>query len=495
MDLTLDGNGPLYLQLARALRSAIAGGRLSDGTRVPSSRDLARDLGLSRTTVVSAYEYLRAEGFLRGRVGDGSYVHAPTASVRTTALPQRVPPPSVYARRARQALDVDDLPGRRLPGVRHAFQYGLPLVNPALTTIWSRELARVAPYVRPNYPSPRGLKALREAIHRHIRHTRGVICDPADVIIVNGAQQALSLIARVLLDPGDEVVLEEPHYFGARRILQVHGANLAGVEVDDEGLRVDLLPQRPPKLVVVTPSHQFPTGVTLSHPRRRALLAYAHADETWICEDDYDGEFRCEQAPIPALKSMDADGRVLYVGSFSKTLFPSIRLGYIVAPPALRDDLVNAKWADDFGCAMFEQAALASLMQSGAYDRHLRMATRELAERRHLLRSLLMELCGDRLVLGPSRSGMHLFARLRGMTCEEGEALVQAAARNGIGLYPAAPCYLNPPADAALIMGFSALSPLEIRAAVAAFASELAAFRPESGRAGRPPLYLARSRV
>jgi GntR family transcriptional regulator/MocR family aminotransferase len=495
MDLVLDGNGPLYLQLARALREAMAAGRLGNGTRLPSSRELACDLQLSRTTVVAAYEHLRTEGFIAGRVGSGSYVTSPWHT------PVRPPPPrravvaqSDFSRRTRAHCALDDIPGRRPPGMRHAFQFGVPMVNTALTAQWVRELARAAPYVQPGYPRIQGLPALREAVARHVGRSRGVACTADDVLIVGGTQQALSLIARVLLDPGDEVALEEPHYFAARTLLQVHGARLAGVPVDTDGLQVERLPDPAAKLTYVTPSHQFPTGAVLSHERRLALLEYARLGSGWIVEDDYDGEFRHDQQPVRALQELDRDGRVLYIGSFSKTLFPALRLGYVIMPAGLKDDLLAAKWTDDFACPPLDQAALANFINAGGYERHLRQVTRKLAERRRLLRTLLEEQCADRLDIADSHAGMHLVAWVRDMPASEGDALIRAAAERKLALYSIAPCYLQPPDRTGLIMGYSAMSPGEIRDAVALFARCLALFpRRSEGERKRPALYLARS--
>jgi GntR family transcriptional regulator/MocR family aminotransferase len=477
MDLILDGNGPRYLQVVRALKDAINSGRLPNGMRLPSSRELCAELGVSRTTVVAAYEHLHAEGLIRGKVGSGSYVTSPrTAPSRPQAACIGVLPQSDFSRRSRQVFDIADLPGRRPPGMRHAFQFGLPMVNPRLSVLWARELARAAPYVRPEYPSVQGLPALREAICRHINRSRGVMCTPDDILIVNGAQQAFSLISRVLLDPGEAVVIEEPHYHGVRKILQIHGARLCPVAVDANGLRTAGLPDPAAKLVIVTPSHQFPTGAVLSLERRRALLDYARSAGTWICEDDYDGEFRSENAPVQALQAMDRDGRVLYVGTFSKTLFPSLRLGYIAMPPALKQDLLAAKWADDFGSSPAEQAALARIISSGAYDRHLRLVTRHLAERRGLLQRLLQGFCGNAIDVRPAHTGMHLVAWIRSMPRAEGEAFIRFALERQLALYPVDPCYLTPPDGTGLIMGFSAMSVREMHQAVRLFSDTLAAF-------------------
>lgn len=496
MDLVLDGKGPLYYQLIRSLKAAMASGRIPDGSRLPASRELAHDLGVSRTTVVAAYERLRAEGFLLGKVGSGSYVSSPwQATPKTTGPRGGAPPQSAFSRRSRELHDPNDLPGRRLPGMRHAFQYSLPVVSNTLTTTWTRTLMKVAPYVRPNYPATQGLLTLREAVCAHIARTRGVVCSPDDILIVGGVQQAVTLIARVLLDPGDDVVMEEPQYFGARRILQMHGASVTGVAVDRDGLCVDQLAAHPAKLVCVTPSHQFPTGAVLSLARRRALLEHARQRGSWIMEDDYDGEFRRDAHALPALQSMDRDGRVIYIGSFSKTLFPALRIGYVVMPPGLREDFIAAKWADDFGSPALEQVALAHLITQGNYERHLRYVNRKLAERRDVLLAALRDACGERLDILDSNAGMHVLAWIRGMNAAQGELLIRHAQARNLGLYSVAPCYLQPPDRAGLLMGYSAMPTKEIRAAVKAFAACLDDFQRQEASTlqGKPQLKLAYS--
>ncbi len=472
MDLILDGSGPVYAQLTRALRGAITSGRLAHGTRLTPSRDLARQLGLSRRTVVSAFDQLRAEGFLQSKVGSGSYVHAPAHPGKPASVSTRpIAAQSAYSRRAREIHDPGSLPGRRAPGMRYAFDYGLPILDATLTTAWAREVARTTPYVRPTYPMPQGHPLLREAISAHIRRTRGVACEPDDIVVTNGAQQAVSLLARVLVDEGDDVVVEEPQYFGTRRILQIHGANVIGVPVDAQGIQAGLLPARAPKLICLTPSHQFPTGVVLSTERRLAVLDYARQHESWILEDDYDGEFRQDIRPMPAMQSLDRDGRVLYVGSFSKTVFPALRLGYVIVPQGLRNDLLSAKWADDFGCAPLEQRALANLMRSGVYDRHVHVASRKLAELRTVLVDGLRARCGKQVVFTQSHAGMHVLIHIPALPADAGDALIRLASERRLGLYCARECYLDPPAHTVLMMGYGTMSARDVRDAVSLFAT------------------------
>ena len=474
MDLILDGNGPMYLQVVRALKEAVAVGRLETGARLPSTRDLAVDLDVSRTTIVAAYEHLRAEGFIQGKVGSGSYISSPWRFNGRQAVAQfAVPPQSNYSRRLRANDDINSLPGRRPPGMRYAFQFGLPIVSNTITTQWARQLAKVAPYVRPNYPMPGGQPGLKDAVARHVMRTRGVACTADDVLIVTGATQALSLLSRVLLDEGDLVAIEDPHWMGARCVFQLSGAVVQGVPVDASGIRTDRLPDRPAKLTYVTPSHQFPTGAVLTHERRIALLDYARAGSGWIVEDDYDGEFRHERRAVEALQSLDRDGRVVYVGSFSKSLFPALRLGYVVAPPTLREDLLAAKWASDYGTPSLEQTALEELIRSGTFDRHLRYVTRKLAERRAVLRRSLVEELGDRIEILDSHSGMHFMLWINGLSIRDGDALVSAAAARQLAIYPVTRCYFDPPERLGLIMGFSAISAKEIPAAVKVLAEAI----------------------
>lgn len=473
MHLQLDGRGPLHAQLTRALKTALAGGRLGQGSRLPPTRALARDLGLSRNTVLTAYEQLRAEGFMAARVGSGSFVSAPLLTEAANDAPPAIAPPqTAYARRARNADIRRLLRNKPREAVRFSFQYGLPLVNPALTTAWARELAHAAAYTAPDYPDPQGLPALREAICDYLARRRGVQAVPDDVLVVGGTQQAVSLAARILLDAGDLAVVEEPQYFALRKVLQIHGARLHGAEVDEDGLRPDRLPADSPRMICVTPSHQFPGGSVLSLSRRLELLQYARMHDSWIFEDDYDGEFRYDTQPLAALRSLDRDGRVMYVGTFSKTLFPSLRLGYIVMPPALREDLVTAKWAQDFGSSAIEQAALARFMAGGGFERHLRRSARTLQERRTLLLDGLREVGKGRLEIADSHAGMHLVVWLDKPDSAL-DAILAHGQSLGLGLFTLRPHYLRRPQRAGLLMGFCGLSAAQIREAMPLFAEVL----------------------
>jgi len=468
MFLELDGHGPHYAQLVRALKSSILDGRMVAGSRLPPTREFALNLGLSRTTVLAAYEQLRAEGFINGRVGSGSYV---SGLQLTPSLPRTADATdtaaSRYAERARQFRD------RRIArlhyGLRYELRYGDPLTNPALNAAWGRELARAAAYSSLGITGSWGLPALRQQICEYLARRRGLLTHPDNILIVTGTQQAYALCARVLLDEGDTVAMEDPRYFGAYHVLTAHGAQLHPVRCDDDGLVCAELPEQAPKLICVTPSHQFPTGAVLSLPRRLELLRYAASKQCWIIEDDYDGEFRYDAHPLAALRSLDEGDRVIYAGTFSKTLFGTLRMGYLVMPESLRADLTTAKYLSDVSSPGIEQAALAHFMENGGFERHLRHARKELQARREALLAGLRRHAGDRVQIVHSPAGMHVVAWLNGYDHERAEALIWHAHDRGLGLYAMAPHYFVPPERPGLLLGYCSLSVAELREAMQLF--------------------------
>lgn len=464
MHLDLDGSGTLHTQLTRALKQAVLDRGLGAGTRLPATRELAASLGLSRNTVVSAYEQLAAEGYIEGHVGSGYYVVAlpvPGAPQPRTGAPARAPRLTTCARVATEQR-ANRPPGRRRLRLRYNLEYGLPLVTPALTSLWRRALARAAEDTDPDYPPAEGLPVLRAAIAGYLGRRRGLRVDPEDVIVTAGVQQAIDLVVRALVAPGDGAAIEDPHYQGTRQVLMAAGARLHFVPVDGEGLEVARLPRSKLRLVCVTPSHQFPRGVVLSLRRRLELLAWATASDAWIVEDDYDGEFRHDGRPIAALKSLDREDRVLYVGSFSKVLFPALRLGYLVVPPALREPLRATKWLADRGCPAIEQHALAALVQSGRFERLLRRSGRILAERRKALLDALARHAGDLVEIEGTSAGMHVAAWLPRHAPDAVPALIAAAEAVGVGVYPVAPYFSRPPRRAGLLLGYSGLAARDV---------------------------------
>jgi GntR family transcriptional regulator/MocR family aminotransferase len=478
MHLDLDRQGPLNAQLVRALKQAILARRIAPGTRLPASRELARTLELSRNTVLAAYDQLAAEGFVEGRVGAGTFVAqlpAPLEQARAPAPHPSAPPRlAAYGRRA-ESQSPQTAPVTRRRTLRYNLAYGLPLVTPALQSAWRRALSRAADDTRFDYPPAHGLSALRQALAGYLARRRGLDVDAEDVLIVGGAQQALELCARVLLDPGDVALVEDPSYQGTHKILAALGARVRRVPVDEAGLRSERLPDAGARLVVVTPSHQFPAGSVLSLPRRLELLAWAERHRAWLVEDDYDGEFHHAGRPLAALKSLDRGGRVLYVGTFSKVLFPALRLGYLVVPPALREAFRAAKWLADRGSPAIEQQALARLIGSGRFERLLRRSNKILTERRAVLLAALARECGDALHVDGASSGMHFTAWLTRLPPARLPELIARAEALELGLYPIAPYYARAPRRAGLLIGYSGLGPRELREAARRLGTLLAA--------------------
>jgi GntR family transcriptional regulator/MocR family aminotransferase len=471
-----EASGPLYRRVYLALKTKIRAGGLGPASRVPSTRALARDLGVSRNTVMLAYEQLAAEGYLVSRhrgatsVAGAAPVRPAPAPVRPAAA--RAASVSAYARRLTERLDLAPAPPRGpRPALRYDFRYGRPAVDEFPRQIWRRLLAthaRRASADALGYGAPAGHGGLRVALSEYLGRARGVVGDPERIVIVNGTQQALDLLARVLLDPGDGAVVEEPHYPGATIPFEAVGARLLRVPADAGGLDPTRLPpaaQRP-RLAYVTPCHQFPSGVILSLERRLALLRWASRVGAWIIEDDYVSEFRYEGHPLEALQSLDRDERAIYLGSFSKTLFPALRVGYMVLPRALVRPVLAAKWAADRFSAPLYQEALAELITSGQFERYLRRAGARNAGRRRALIAALRERLGPRVAIAGENTGVHLVVWLSDVAPRDLPALVARAARAGVGIYPVAPFYAEPPRRAGLLFGYAALTEGEIRAGI-----------------------------
>jgi GntR family transcriptional regulator/MocR family aminotransferase len=486
--LRLDGEGPLQRQAYRALREAILAGRLRGGERLPSTRALARELGVSRNTVVLGFEQLVAEGYATTRGGSGTYVaEALPARPGPSRGAQRAPsdgapasPPRLSAFGRRLAAGVPrgqaswSLPRER---VACDFRYGEPAYADLPLATWARLLGRRARRLsvkRLAYQPPGGAAELREALAGYLARARGVVCAPEQIVIVHGSQQAIDLTMRLLVDPGDVVVLEEPHYTGFSFCLAALGAKTVFVPADEQGLCTDALGEvRAARLACVTPSHHFPAGGVLSLPRRLALLAWARSRDAFVLEDDYDGEFRFEGRPIECLQSLDRSlearedaGRVIYAGTASKLLFPALRIGWLVTPPALVNDFLAAKAVADTGTATLEQLALADFIAEGHLERHVRRSRLRHAARRKALIDALAHELGERAeVLGPS-AGVHVLLRLPELAARDVRRLREACRERGVGVYPAAPFYARPPARAELLLGYASLRERQIREGV-----------------------------
>jgi GntR family transcriptional regulator/MocR family aminotransferase len=465
MDLALDGEGFLYEQIARSLRLAILDGRLAAGTRLPSTRLLSQALKVSRKSVLEAYDLLCAEQLAVALAGSGTRVADPGLKLAARTRIAATAPTSRYVTRMR-GLPPVMLAGYARSKVRPKFnlQYGEPLIRAGIFNSWRRKLSAAALRAGPHYQPAGGYLPLRRAISELLGRRRGIICDPANVLIVSGTQQAVTLVGRVVLDEGDVVVVEDPNYELATHSLIAHGATIVSVETDAEGLNVAKLPDEGAKLVLVTPSHQFPSGVVMSLTRRLELVDWAKRTGAWIFEDNYDAEFHAGRRSDPALCSLDLAERTIYVGSFSKTLFPSLRLGYIICPSGLRNDLIMAKLLDDLGSPTIEQAALATFIQSRQYERHLRESIDELMRRRRVLVSILGKL-GPLVDIGPHEGGMHLIARFPQMTYTQLDVLIDKAASLGLGVYPVHHYYRRKPATPGLLIGYAGLSSAPLRTA------------------------------
>ena len=501
--LQLDGTGRLYQQVYRALRGEILSGRLASGERVPSTREIAHLLNISRNTAVMAYEQLLAEGYIKARLGaagtvvapvlppDG-YVSRPALTGQASLVSSRQAGPQVgpklaaagerFQRSARAcsgSLGLSRLTWELTPPhIRYDFRPGRASFADLPYALWCRLLgarARSASLSDLEYGPPAGRLELREAISARLRRLRGLNADPDRIVIVNGTQQALDLISRVLLNPGDRVLMEEPHYTGARCAFLAAGAELVFSPVDEHGIRIPrpAAGKRACRLAYVTPSHQFPTGAVLSIERRLELLAWASRLGAFIVEDDYDGEYRYDAQPLQALGGLDREGSTIYVGTFSKILFPSLRLGYLVLPKLLVEAFVATKAIGDTGTAALEQLTLADFIDAGHFDRHLRRTTASNAARRKALVAALREQFGDRAEVCGANAGLHVFAWLKGKSGGPIKDASGKAERAGIGLYTADPFYARPPDRTAILLGYAPLRERDIREGIRRLAAAL----------------------
>lgn len=445
---------PLQDQLYARLRAAILAGRLAPGWRLPSTRSLASELGLARGTVEVAYQRLAGEGYLLTRGAAGSFVH-PALAVESPPDQPRPRPRAL----ASAALGPSE--------TSRPLQLGLPALDAFPRKLWARLAAGQArSLAQPDLlaQNPLGQAELRRAIAAYLAVSRGIVCAPEQVVVTAGYQGALGLIAQVLLTPGAPVWLEEPGYFRARAALRAAAAEPVPVPVDAEGLQVEtgeaLAPEA--RLALVTPTHHFPLGVTLSLARRLALLAWATRRAAWIVEDDYDSEFRYEGRPLPALKSLDAQGRVLYVGTFSKVLFPGLRLGYLVVPESLLPAIAETAGLLQPAAGAATQALVAAFMEAGHFARHITRMRKLYAARRAALVRAVTATCGARLPLRPLPGGLHLLATM----AEDDQALAARASAAGLGPEALSKFYAGRPLRRGLLLGF-ANTPAEEAPAVA----------------------------
>jgi GntR family transcriptional regulator/MocR family aminotransferase len=459
---------PLYRQVYDGYRDAIVLRRLRAGERVPSTRDLARELGISRIPVLTAFEQLLAEGYFETRVGAGTFVARVLpddfqASARGLAAPSTPSRPGArQVARASQPLLREPEPWL---GGRGPFRLSQPAVDHFPARAWSSLIARHVRNPRTSllhYGDPMGHRPFREAIASYLRTARGVRCEADQVMVVSGSQQALEIASRVLFEPGAPVWVEEPGYPGARDALAMAGARLVPVPVDASGLDVAAGMAREPQArgVYVTPSHQYPMGVTMTAARRLQLLDWAQRAGAWIIEDDYDSEYRYESLPIASLQGLDRDARVVYVGTFSKVLFPALRLGYVVVPADLAPRFAAVREAMDVCPPSLFQAVLADFIAEGHFARHLRRMRLLYAERRSVLVDALARELPDLEVRGDA-AGLHLLVMLPETVGDR--EVAQRAAREGLWTLPLSACSLESARGQGLVLGYGAYGSREAR--------------------------------
>ena len=474
----------LQRQVYAALRSEILGGALEPGSRVPSSRALADDLRVSRTTTVLAYKQLIAEGYLETQSGSGTFVaeELPDDLPRQTRF--RHPGRTRHPRLSRRGIALASTPGpsRRSSGPPCAFRLGTPALDHFPLRLWSQLVSRRLRSMTPrhlDYSDSAGCPDLRKAIAEHLEVARGTVCTADQVMVVAGAQRGLQMICNALLDPGDRVWLEEPGYPGARSALRQAGARFLPARVDDQGLDVAAATQHAPgaRMAYVTPSNQFPLGVPMSLMRRLALLKWAARADAWILEDDYDSEFRYTTRPLQCLHGLDSDGRVIYIGTFSKSAFPAMRLGFVVVPVDLTERIRSARRAADLHPPLLEQLALADFMRDGHYETHLRRMRRLYRERAEALEAAASECCRGALRLRPIQSGLHAVADLDGV---DEERVWEEARDRGIEVAPLGPYYLRRHTANGLLLGFGSTPPDTLRRGMERLAAAIDAAR-------RPP--------
>ena len=464
---------PAYQQIHEQIRRLILERRLAGGLRLPSSRALAEQLGVSRTTATAAYDELAAEGYVQSRRGAGVYVAAD------------LPDDYLAIRQHKAGATKGPAVSAKKPPLDRSFEVGRPDAEAFPSRLWSQLLARSARRDMPallREPAPNGLPSLREAIARHLRDFRGLACDGRQVLITSGVREALELLCQALLAPGAAVIMEDPGYQAARQLFAARGHDVLSVPVDDQGLAVDPEGEafRAAGMALVTPSRHYPLGMPLSAARRLALLDWADRQGAWIIEDDYDSEYRYSGRPLDALMSLDRSGRVIYLGSFSKVMFRGLRLGFLVVPDSLVETCAKAQSNLGPQAALVAQPAMASFIAEGHLATHLRRTRRLYAERLKTLQRILAEAFSDVLEPLPQDGGMHVVCELRAALtarCSD-RPLCNRAADAGLALTPLSPHYVDNRARQGLLLGFTGAEKEAMRSA----ANNLKAVIAESSR-------------
>jgi len=493
LELERQGAVPLFRQLYAGLRAAILAGRLEGGTRLPPTRQLAEELEISRKTVVNAFELLISEGYLEGKVGSGTYVARvlpdELLQVRRRAS-SATPAPPTSLRTPHLSSWGASLVSRtiRPPDSGQAFQPGVPALEEFPSKLWSRLSAhawREAGREHLGDGDPVGYQPLREAIASYLRAVRGLTCEPEQVIITSGMHQSLALVSKMVLAPGETVCMEDPSSLVAQQILIDAGAVVVPVGLDQHGLSVEQLAtaetgSQPVRLVYITPSHQYPLGVTMSLSRRLALLHWAARMGAWIVEDDYDSEYRYAGRPLAALQGLDQVGCVLYMGTFSKVLFPALRLSYLVVPKASRDLFARGRAALGRQAPLMEQVVLTAFFTEGHFARHLRRMNGIYQERQAALVEAVQQRLAGELEIKPTATGLHVIGRLPPGV--DDRRVWQLALAQGVDAPPLSVHARLPQPRGGLVLGYACVNPPEIRAGVERLALALKAVRRERRR-------------
>jgi GntR family transcriptional regulator / MocR family aminotransferase len=491
-ELTLPQREPgvaAYRWLYACLRSEILCGRLRAGTRLSSTRDLASQYGLARGTIVNAFEQLKSEGYIEGSVGAGTYVSkvlpekllqvASPQAAKPAVAEKRQPPVSEYGRRAKLFGGYENRPTR-------AFRANLPALDLFPATLWTKTTLHCLRRISTRQLmgcDPLGYIPLRHAVAEYLSRSRGVRCAPEQVAIVSGVQEALDLTARLLLNPGERVCVENPGYPGSSMVFQAFGAKIFSAGMDSEGIRVRQLPPQGVRLIYVTPGHQFPLGTTMTLARRLQLLEWARNSGAMIFEDDYDSEYRYSGRPIPALQGLDDSGLVLYAGSFSKVLFPALRLGYVVIPSGLLHHFEAIQSLTSRHAPMLEQIVLSDFMTEGHFGRHLRRMRQVYAERLSvLLEEARLKLAGL-IKVSSVEAGLQTAGSLCGGI--DAESATAAAAKRNVDVTPLGRYSLGGVVPQGLQLGFAALDVKEIRRGVRELAIALEGERKASHRGSK----------
>ncbi|WP_211471254.1 PLP-dependent aminotransferase family protein [Collimonas humicola] len=471
--ITLEGGKGLAKQLCLALRQRILATPDTYRIKLPTSRNLALALKVSRNTVVRAYEQLYAEGYISSRVGDGTYADGLAAAVTAAPAAPAAAAPAMQLSSMQQRLSGFEARRRRFDGPARAFRLGIPAYDLFPSAIWARlqgNFWRRAPLAQMGYGEAAGDVRLRELIAAYLRQARGLVCEPSQIMITAGAQHGIALCAQLLLDAGDKVVVENPCYPAAAAALALSGAQLVGIGLDQDGMDTSRLALHGDcRLAYVTPSHQYPVGVTLSLARRLELLAWAERHDSWIIEDDYDGEYRYDGTPLAPLAALDHNARVLYVGTFSKIAFPGLRLGYLVLPPKLAPALGALRAMGDRHPPAADQAVMAEFIAAGHFQRHIRRMRRASRSRRDALLAAWEPLFGAQLPLPKVAAGLHLSLPLA--SAQQETELVAKAIAAGVEINPLSRfCIpglaMNPQHRAGLALGFAGVDEAAIRHAL-----------------------------